>query len=233
MVESLVNARTNLAELHHCMGNFRKGLGLVNEAINECREVSHRQGLGIALRYRANLLCDLDQLIESKENSKTAIKKFKEHYKILQKNLPLLSLSPCTDDRDPDHELTATHMQRAEVLSLSYDAEGNTPLLIAWKALNAHRNQQQSKAIDLLSEIDLEQGRSWIHQKARCHLEIARVWYQLGEREKSEHSAAQALNISDNSGYRFYSLQARIILSQTLLSTTKERTTCTNCTLSL
>jgi hypothetical protein len=122
---------------------------------------------------------------------------------------------------DPDKELN-THIQRAEELSSGYDAEGNTPLLIAWKALIAHRNNEQSKAIDLLSELDMEQGRSWIHQKARCHLEIARVWQHIGNREKAEYSAAQALNISDNSGYRFYSLQARIILSKTLVSTTKK-----------
>lgn len=221
MVESLVNARTNLAELHHCMGNFRKGLSLANEAINECREVSHRQGLGIALRYRANLLCDLDQLIESKENSKTAIKIQRNLQNPTEEFASLISLLRVLMISDPDQELHI-HLKRAEELHSSYDAEGNTPLLNAWKALIAHRNNEHNKAIDLLTEIDLEQGRSWIHQKARCHLEIARVWDHLGEREKAEYSAAQALNISDNSGYRFYSLQARIILSKTLLSTTKK-----------
>ena len=32
-VEELVLAQTNLAELHHCTGNFKRGLDLINPAI--------------------------------------------------------------------------------------------------------------------------------------------------------------------------------------------------------
>jgi len=221
MIESLVNARTNLAELHHCMGNFRKGLSLINEAITECREVSHRQGLAVALRYRANLLCDLDQLMEAKENSKTAITIQKQLQNPIEELASIISLLRILLRSDPDHELER-YITRATTLCNQYDAEGNTPLVMAWKALLSHRKGEKEKAFDMLNEIDLEQGRSWMHQKARCHLELAKIWHLMSFREQAERSAAQALYISDNSGYRFFALKARLILSQTLISTTKK-----------
>ena len=73
LFERLVNPRTNLAELHHCMGNFKKSFDLVNEGISECREIGYRNGLGVYLRYRVMLLTDLGRFVEADETASFAI----------------------------------------------------------------------------------------------------------------------------------------------------------------
>ncbi|MEC7987542.1 MAG: protein kinase [Myxococcota bacterium] len=220
MIESLVNSRTNLAELHYCMGNFRKSLSLINEAIIEAREVSYRQGIAVALRYRASLLCDLGQNLEAEENSKTAIKIQKSLQNPHEELASIISLLRIWVPTQKE-EIIFSHLEHGLALCQKYDAEGNLPILQAWKSLMLFRTGKAEAARQLLFEIRVEEGKTWLHQKARCYLEIAKAWLAMDHKEQAEKNAAQALGIADNSGYRFYALQARIILSRTLSSKTK------------
>ena len=71
-----------------------------------------------------------------------------------------------------------------------------------------------------MQEVSVEDGRSWFHQQARCYLNIARTLHLLGERERALQNAKKALDIADSSGYRFYAMRARQILS--VISYTEE-----------
>ena len=55
--------------------------------------------------------------------------------------------------------------------------------------------------------------RDWRYQEVRCYLNIARGWKGYGDIQKSIHFAEKALAISDGSGYLYYAMRARQILS--------------------
>ena len=212
LVEHLVNSRTNLAELHHCMGNFRKGFQLVNEAITEAREVRHRHGLGVSLRYRAILLGDLGRYSEAEENARTAMNIQRElfsHQEELSSLIALLRALLPTKQIDKAKNLIEHGLDLAE----NYDAEGYLPILLTWKAQLFLLEERPQEALETMREVSVEDGRSWFHQQARCYLNIARTLHQLGERERALQNAKKALDIADSSGYRFYAMRARQILS--------------------
>ena len=212
MMELLVNPRTNLAELHHCMGNFRRGFKLVNEAITEAREVRHRHGLGVSLRYRAILLGDVGHFPDAEENARTAIQIQKE---LGNQQEELAAIVCLLRSLIPTEQWSAADLEIERGLDLAeqYDAEGYLPILLSWKALLLQKLGRGEEAREFLGEATIEEGRAWRHQEARCHLNIARSWWALNDLDRAHQEASAALKISDASGYRFYSMRARQILS--------------------
>lgn len=212
-VESLVNVRTNLAELHHCMGNFKRGFELVNQGITECREVGYRNGLGVYLRYRVMLLGDLGKFVEADETANIAInilrdldnkqEEFAAVVNLLRSVIPTGHLPRIT-------ELIETALLLAE----EYDVEGYYPIIQIWKANLLFACGNYSGARALLTAIEESAPQDWKHQRARFSLNLARAWLLLDEHPRARLAAEEALDISDNSGYRFYAMRARQILSK-------------------
>ena len=214
LVEHLVNSRTNLAELHHCIGNFRKGLQLVNESITEAREVRHRHGLAVALRYRAILLGDIGRHVEAEENAKTAMQIQQELRNAQEELSSLVSLVRVLIPLKK-FDYASSLLEHGLELTENYDAEGYLPILVAWKAQVLQHQGQRDEALSLMEDLSVEEGRAWHHQQARCFLNISRTWYKLKRFKLAESTAEAALQIADNSGFRFYAMRARQILCNT------------------
>lgn len=213
LFERLVNARTNLAELHHCMGNFKKAFDLVNEGISECREIGYRNGLGVYLRYRVMLLTDLGRFIEADETANLAIQilqdldhKTEEYATLVNQLRAVFS----TGHLPRIKELTDLLIG----LSDDYDIEGYEPIVQIWKARLLITNGSYSDARILLNSLSESNLPNLIHQAIRFYLNLGRAWLLLNEQQKAQEAAAKALNMSDDSGYRFYAMHARQILSK-------------------
>ena len=211
MVEHLVNSRTNFAELCHCVGNFRKGLQLANEGIAGAREVHYRVGVGVGLRHRAVLLCDIGRTAEAKETALASAKIHREmgnSQELLASIVCLLRAKRIAGDLEGMDEL----LDEGLALGESYDAEGYTPIVLAWKAQYLSSQGSVNLAYSLVREAEAEDGRPWQHQQVRCKLNIARAWKTLKETRAAKEAAQEALVISEGSGHRFYTMLSRQLL---------------------
>ena len=157
-------------------------------------------------------------LTSSSNPKKTAkpLSRFKEHYKTLPKNLLLLSPFFVYSWSWSDHELQ--HIFIEQKISLSYDAE-ETPLLIAW-ALSIEINSKQSHRPSIRNR--LRARKSWIieHGIWKSH-----VWHRR-KRKNRNTAPHKHWTYQTTADIGLFSTSANN-LSQTLLSTTKKRTTCT------
>jgi tetratricopeptide (TPR) repeat protein len=211
MVEHLVNSRTNYAELCHCTGNFRKGLQLANEGITGAQEVHYRAGVGVGLRHRAVLLCDIGRTAEAKE---TAMASAKLHREMGNSQELLASIVCLVRAKRLAGEIEGLPELMDEALSLAenYDAEGYCPIVLAWKSQYLAHQGSVNMALELVREATEEEGRPWQHQKVRCLLNVARAWLGLREKALAMEMAQEALAISERSGHRYYTLLARRLL---------------------
>ena len=78
LMERLTVARINLIELYHFTGNFRKGLQISDDTVNQSREVAYRAGEGLGMRYRTILLTDIGRFGEAMENAMASLRLHRE-----------------------------------------------------------------------------------------------------------------------------------------------------------
>jgi tetratricopeptide (TPR) repeat protein len=195
------------------MGNFKKAFELVNEGISECREIGYRNGLGVYLRYRVMLLTDLGRFIEADETANLAIQilqdldhKTEEYATLVNQLRAVFS----TGHLPRIKELTDLLID----LSEDYDIEGYEPIIQIWKARLLITNGSYNDARKLLKSLSEFNLPNLKHQAIRFYLNLGRAWLLLNEQEKAQESASKALNMSDDSGYRFYAMHARQILAK-------------------
>ena len=212
-IEELVIAQTNLAELHHCAGNFKRGLDLSNSAIQKCRQIRYRAGLGMALRYSAILLTDIARFAEAEEHAKLAISvnsELENEQETLASLVVLIRIYLASKDWGHVSSL----LPKAISLAKDYDAEGYLPILLSWKArLIVHIDNDISQATRLLYQAVSQLKRHWKHQEVRCFLNLARAWIACERPEDARNFAQKALFIAGSSGYRYYAMRARQILA--------------------
>lgn len=212
LMERLAISRTNLAELAHCMGNIRKGLALADRTITTSREVNHRYGVSIGLRYRALLLGDLGHWAEAEENAVAAMKlqqALGNRDEELASTVALTRIIMAVGQ----HERAWALLDRCLELTGDFDTERYLPVVHAWRAqLHAQAGDLQVAKTALENAAESDQG--WPHMRLRQLLNMARAWRMVEEPEQSKILANEALQLAEACGYRYYTMRAR----QTLLS---------------
>ena len=158
LMERLAIARTNLAELSHCMGNIRKGLGLADKTITASREVDHRYGVAIGLRYRALLLGDLGRWAEAEENAAEAAAVEQALGNREEELAGLVALARVRMARGAPEQAEAL-LARGLELAGRYDTEGYLPVLQAWRAQLLASRGELDAARAVLDELEGEGAR--------------------------------------------------------------------------
>jgi len=210
LMERLAIARTNLAELAHCMGNIRKGLTLADRTITASREVDHRYGVSIGLRYRALLLGDLGRWVEAEENASEAMKLQQRLGNRDEELASTVALTRVVMARG-DTARAQVLLERCLELADDFDTEGYLPVVRAWRSQLFASDGQQAAALAELAAAEGE-GHNWPHQRLRQLLNTARAWRLVGQRSRAAAIADEALRLAETCGYRYYAMRARQIL---------------------
>lgn len=104
-----------------------------------------------------------------------------------------------------------------------YDSEGYTPIVLSWKArMLVHMNNDIETAKSLLEIAHKRIKPNRKFQEVRCFLNIARAWKVCGEPDKAIEFGKASLAIANQSGYRYYAMRSRQLLS-TLVTDDTER----------
>lgn len=214
LIERLSIARTNLAELCHCAGNFRKGLALADRTINESLEVNHRNGVGMGLRYRSILLGDLGRHAEADENATEAVAIQQSLGHQEEELASKVALVRVVLGQGNLHRADAL-LESCLTLAQEFDTEGYMPIIRAWRSRLLITCGQRDAAIAELEQAE-GTGRSWPHQRLRQLLNTARAWGLVGRVETAAELADTALRLADSCGYRYYAMRARQILTEVL-----------------
>ena len=211
LMERLTVARINLIELYHFTGNFRKGLQISDDTVNQSREVAYRAGEGLGMRYRTILLTDIGRFGEAMENAMASLRL---HRELETKEDELASLvvacraglaQGVVSDLEP-------MLDAATELLEGYDTEGFAPVVHAWRARVYAMQGRHSAACDAAELASQSEVRAWPGQRARANLNLARVYRALDARGEAFTLAEEALRLADASGYRHYAMRARQLL---------------------
>ena len=104
-----------------------------------------------------------------------------------------------------------------------YDSEGYGPIVLSWKArmhMHLHKDTNGSIALLKMAHQSIKPNRRF--QEVRCMLNIARGWCAVGNTEQAISFANEALAMANKSGYRYYAMRSRHLLS-TLVTDDKQR----------
>jgi len=212
-IEDLVIARTNLSELFHCIGYFTKALQLLNATIKESLDFQFHFGVSIALRHSAILLIDLGRYSEAKEQAQSALDLNREQHNQQEYLAALVVWLRCHFSGGHWEDI-GDRLEEAIDLLPKYDSEGYTPIVLSWKArmqMQLHKDTAGASALLDLAKERIKPNRKF--QEVRCMLNIARGWTSVGNRNKAIHFANEALAMANKSGYRYYAMRSRHLLS--------------------
>lgn len=209
MIERLVVSNTNLVELFHITGHFRRGLQLADRTVTQAREMGHVYGISLGLFYRAFLLTDLGRLAEAEENALESLRIQREMANHEDEVRTLVLLARVALEQD-QWSVAMTRLKRSEELARAYDPEGFLPMVHAWTAgalASAGREVEARAALELAEGAP---GRPWVYQRVRLLLSVSRAWRVLGEPGRALLAANEALAISERCGFRYYVLLSRV-----------------------
>ena len=211
LMERLTVARINLIELYHFTGNFRKGLQISDETVNQSREVAYRAGEGLGMRYRTILLTDIGRFSEAMENAMASLKL---HRELETKEDELASLVVACRAGLAQGVLSDLEpmLDAATELLDGYDTEGFAPVVHAWRAQVYAMQGRMSEACDAAEVASQSEVRAWPGQRVRANLNLARVYRLLDARSEAYVLAEEALRLADASGYRHYAMRARQLI---------------------
>ncbi len=215
LMDRLAVARTNLVEVYHLSGNFRKGLELADRALAHAREVNHRFGIALALRYRCLVLTDVGRFAEAVEHGEESLAMQRElaNAEDVLATLVLLARAHIAAGR---WEAVPPLIDEAEALIAASDTEGFGPVIHAWQARRRLREGDRAAARACLARAREPGPRRWPFQKVRTFLNIARAHEEMGELPQAAAAAEEALAIADASGFRYYALRAREVAARTV-----------------
>jgi len=213
MMDRLTVARINLIEVYHLTGNLRKGLDLADRTVAHAREVDHRYGIALGLRYRALVLTDIGRLVDAVDNAEEALRICREigsAEDILSTLIVLLRTRLVRGDGAEMVPMLDEALAMVEVA----DAEGFQPILHVWRARFLAQSGDLNGAQDALVDALKAPSRQWPQQKCRLQINLARAYEALGESRKALEAAENGLRIADACGFRYYAIRARQVLSR-------------------
>jgi tetratricopeptide (TPR) repeat protein len=212
LLAPLAIARINLVELCHFQGNLRKGLQIADRTISQAREVHHSLGIALGLRYRALILVDLGRLQEAEDNVREALRRVQEIDNREDEIGGWIALTRVPLSRG-DYAAAEDCLNQVQPLLADFDAEGFTPLVIAWRA----RCQVNQGRLDdwerLLAEADSLSEGAWPHNQCRLDLIAARTYAALGRADDAVLRAEAALKRSVGCDYKLYTLKAHCFIA--------------------
>jgi len=209
MIERLVVSNTNLVELFHLTGHFRKGLQLADRTVTTAREMNHVYGIGLGLFYRAFLLTDLGRLAEAEEDALEGLRIQREMANHEDEVRTLLLLARIALEQG-DQGQAESRLRRSEELARACDPEGFLPMVHAWLAGALASAGRATEAREALAQAEAAQGRPWTYQRVRLLLSVSRAWRLLGDNGRALETATEALGISERCGFRYYILLSRV-----------------------
>ena len=222
-IEDLVVAQTNLAELFHCIGYFKKALLLLNQSITESLRFRYDQGVSIALRHSSILLIDLGRYTEAQEQAQSALELNRTQHNQQEYLASLVVWLRCHFSSGNWHQVDDT-LEEALKLLPSYDSEGYSPIVLSWKArMVMHLHQDTTTARFLLRTAANQVNENRKFQEVRCLLNIARGWKAVNEIKLSIQFAEKALAIANQCGYRYYAMRSRQLLSTIVSDPTQQK----------
>jgi tetratricopeptide (TPR) repeat protein len=206
-------ARINLVEVHHLTGNLRKSLELADRTVAHAREVDHRYGIALGLRYRVLALTDIGRLPEAIDNAQDSleVQRAMGNAEDLLATLVVLARALLAAG---EARASADTVDEALELAEGNDAEGFEPVLWAWRARLWMQAGDRAQAEAALAQARRLPGRQWPHQQARYKLNLARAHEALGLGDAAADLAEEALRIADSCGYRFYAMRARQVAAR-------------------
>ncbi len=212
-IEDLVIARTNLSELFHCIGYFKKALVLLNTTISESLEYRFEFGVSIALRHSAILLIDLGKYAEAREQAQSALEINRSQHNQQEYLASLVVWLRCHFSSGNWHSVGPRLEEALQLLPL-FDSEGYSPIVYSWNArLQVHLHKDIEGAVVLLERAVTLVKPNRKFQEVRCMLNIARGWKAVGYTEQAVHYGNLALALANQSGYRYYAMRSRQLLS--------------------
>jgi tetratricopeptide (TPR) repeat protein len=211
LMERLTVARINLIELYHFTGNFRKGLAISDETVNQAREVRYRYGVGLGMRYRTIMLIDIGRFAEAMDNALASLK-IHQDMQTREDELASLVVACRAGLAQGALEEVEPMLDAATALLDDYDTEGFAPVLHAWRARVYAGQGRMSEACDAVERAAAVPTRPWPAQRARSNLNLARAYMMLDAREEALSLAEEALRLSDASGYRHYAMRSRALI---------------------
>jgi len=215
LMERLTVSRINLVELYHFTGNFRKGLQLADRTVAQAREVHHRYGVGLGLRYRTIMLTDIGRFSEAMENADASLEIHREMGN-KEEELSSLIVAVRAGMAQGAYEEVQPLLDACLELLEDFDTEGFAPVIHAWRARCFAVRGQMSEACDSVETAVNQVGRAWPGQQVRTNLNLARAYILLDAPTEAMGLAEEALRIADSSGYRHYAMRARrVIMSAT------------------
>ena len=217
MLGPLSTVRINLVELSHFTGNLRKGLQLAEKTIQSAREVQHPLGVALGLRYRAMILTDIGRFDDALENAKEALSiagRVQDHEEEIGAIVALarihLSREAWADSIDS--------MADIDKLLIDGDIEGYAGVVEGWRARAYAKLGDSEMAAKHLAKSQGIDGRSWPHQIIRTLMVSAKALRASDELEGAIKAAETALRLSEEAGYRLYSLNAHELLAKLVTS---------------
>ena len=205
LIEPQLKPLTNLVEIYHCTGQFKKGLRMIDEFIVMVRKIDYGQGLALLLRFRSILLCDIGKYQEGLQNAWQAYVYQKQFHNPQEEFLSLVSWLRI------QKKLGNFPQQLDEILRMDtvHDVEQFMPILHCFKGLQ-HASIGQKH--DFLHHF--EDQSLMPHQQVRFRLNRARYFFLLQDFDKAYHDIEFGYHISEQ--YRFTHYQ---YLYQNLLLT--------------
>ena len=210
LVERLVVCTTNLVELCHLTGHFRRGLALAERALQRSREMNHRFGISVSLFYRALVLTDLGRWSEAEELVERALAVHRDLGTQVEDEVSMVLLLARLAMERHEIDTSLQRLDRCLALVEHLDVEGFAPLIHAWRACALAEVGRADDAREALRLAQTAPGRAWPYQRARLLLSVSRAARLLGDRPLAGRAAEEALAIAERCGYRYYVLLGQV-----------------------
>ncbi len=213
MMDRLTVARINLIEVYHLTGKLRKGLDLADRTVAHAREVAHRYGIALGLRYRSLILTDIGRLVDSVENAEEALRICREVGSAEDILSVIIVLIRARLVVGQGTEVLPLLQEALEMVHIA-DAEGFQPILHVWRARFLAHSGQLEDAHSAIEDALAAPSRQWPQQKCRLQLNLARAYEAIGETDSALDAAEIGLRIADACGFRYYAMRARHVLAR-------------------
>ena len=213
MMDRLTVARINLIEVYHLTGKLRKGLDLADRTVAHAREVAHRYGIALGLRYRSLILTDIGRLVDSVENAEEALRICREigsAEDILSVIIVLIRARLVVGEGTEVLPLLEEALKMVDIA----DAEGFQPILHVWRSRFLAHSGEFDAARAAIEDALAAPSRQWPQQNCRLKLNLARAYEAVGDTEAALAAADEGLRIADACGFRYYAMRARHVLTR-------------------
>jgi serine/threonine protein kinase len=195
LIEPKLKPLTNLVEIYHFTGQFKKGLRMIDEYIVTVRKIDYGQGLALLLRFRAILLCDLGRYQEGNQNAWQAYLYQKQNYNPQEEFLSLVIWLRI------QKKLGSFPKHLDDILQFDkvHDMEHFLPILHCFKGL-----QRASIGVQHPFLHHFEDQYLMPHQRIRFRLNRARYFHLLQDIELAHQDITVGYHLAEQHRFTHY-----------------------------